>query len=208
MELLDVPMEALLSAVAFISQKVCPPCHSVLDIMKERAKTEPAYGHLPTGLQGLDGALWGGIPFGIVTEVVGPAGIGKTQLCLMLSALTSMPEALGGLNSGVIYIDTEHKFTSGRLIEIAHSLSPEVLGDNMLQQLAAHVLVLHPSSVADLLQRLHGLEEAIIEHRIKLLVIDSIAALVLRDKRFLGSWHQYSSFWQNPLGCLLLSQIK
>jgi hypothetical protein len=36
------------------------------------------------------------------------------QLCLMLSALTSMPEALGGLNSGVIYIDTEHKFTSGR----------------------------------------------------------------------------------------------
>ncbi len=151
--------------------------------MKERAKTEPAYGHLPTGLQGLDGALWGGIPFGIVTEVVGPAGIGKTQvlvkllsvavciimqaisllrasqrhhdwvfvlllemqqkfsfglllscnsfdrflvgslhvlisdflqLCLMLSALTSMPEALGGLNSGVIYIDTEHKFTSGR----------------------------------------------------------------------------------------------
>jgi RAD51-like protein 1 len=134
MELLDVPMEALLSAVAFISQKVCPPCHSVLDIMKERAKTEPAYGHLPTGLQGLDGALWGGIPFGIVTEVVGPAGIGKTQLCLMLSALTSMPEALGGLNSGVIYIDTEHKFTSGRLIEIAHSLSPEVLGDNLLQQ--------------------------------------------------------------------------
>jgi hypothetical protein len=56
------------------------------------------------------------------------------QLCLMLSALTSMPEALGGLNSGVIYIDTEHKFTSGRLIEIAHSLSPEVLGDNLLQQ--------------------------------------------------------------------------
>ncbi|CAM6045810.1 unnamed protein product [Sphagnum compactum] len=181
MELLDVPMEALLSAVAFISQKVCPPCHSVLDIMKERAKTEPAYGHLPTGLQGLDGALWGGIPFGIVTEVVGPAGIGKTQLCLMLSALTSMPEALGGLNSGVIYIDTEHKFTSGRLIEIAHSLSPEVLGDNLLQQLAAHVLVLHPSSVADLLQRLQGLEEAIIEHRIKLLVIDSIAALVLSE---------------------------
>ncbi len=56
----------------------------VLDIMKERAKTEPAYGHLPTGLQGLDGALWGGIPFGIVTEVVGPAGIGKTQVLVKL----------------------------------------------------------------------------------------------------------------------------
>ncbi len=52
--------------------------------MKERAKTKPAYGHLPTGLQGLDGALWGGIPFGIVTEVVGPAGIGKTQVWVKL----------------------------------------------------------------------------------------------------------------------------
>lgn len=37
-------------------------------------------GHLPTGLRALDDALWGGIPFGVMTEVVGPAGIGKTQV--------------------------------------------------------------------------------------------------------------------------------
>jgi hypothetical protein len=51
-----------------------------LEIMKEHAKTESACGHLPTGLWGHDGAHWGGIPFGIVTKVVGPAGIGKTQV--------------------------------------------------------------------------------------------------------------------------------
>ena len=37
-------------------------------------------GHLPTDLKGLDRALFGGIPFGVLTELVGPAGIGKTQV--------------------------------------------------------------------------------------------------------------------------------
>ena len=37
-------------------------------------------GHLPTRLKGLDAALCGGIPFGVITELVGPAGIGKTQV--------------------------------------------------------------------------------------------------------------------------------
>ncbi len=37
-------------------------------------------GHLPTRLKGLDEALCGGLPFGVLTELVGPAGIGKTQV--------------------------------------------------------------------------------------------------------------------------------
>jgi RAD51-like protein 1 len=49
--------------------------------LKERARKESGMGHLPTGLRALDDALWGGIPFGVMTEVVGPAGIGKTQVC-------------------------------------------------------------------------------------------------------------------------------
>lgn len=54
----------------------------VFDILSERAKKEVAFGHLPTGLPALDASLWGGIPFGVITEVVGPAGIGKTQVQL------------------------------------------------------------------------------------------------------------------------------
>ena len=42
--------------------------------------------HIPTGLPALDAALGGGIRMGIVTEIVGPAGAGKTQLCLCLAA--------------------------------------------------------------------------------------------------------------------------
>lgn len=48
--------------------------------MEQRAATEHLGGHLPTRLKGLDAALCGGVPFGVVTELVGPAGTGKTQV--------------------------------------------------------------------------------------------------------------------------------
>ena len=43
-------------------------------------RNEYSAGHLPTMLKGLDEALCGGVPFGGLTELVGPAGIGKTQV--------------------------------------------------------------------------------------------------------------------------------
>lgn len=48
--------------------------------MQQRINNERLGGHLPTRLKGLDEALCGGIPFGVLTELVGPAGIGKTQV--------------------------------------------------------------------------------------------------------------------------------
>ena len=50
--------------------------------MKEREK-ELGFGHLRTHLNLIDSALHGGIPFGALTEVVGPAGFGKTQVRLL-----------------------------------------------------------------------------------------------------------------------------
>lgn len=67
----------------FLSQNVpffC--CLSVrvlqaLSLMEDRVRLG---GHLPTLLRGLDDAMRGGIPFGALTELVGPSGIGKTQV--------------------------------------------------------------------------------------------------------------------------------
>ena len=50
-------------------------------LLEQRVQKEHVAGHLPTRLMGLDKALCGGIPFGVVTELVGPAGVGKTQVC-------------------------------------------------------------------------------------------------------------------------------
>lgn len=47
----------------------------------------------------------------MITELVGPAGIGKTQTCLMMAAQACLPASLGGLgeDAGVVYLDTERK---------------------------------------------------------------------------------------------------
>lgn len=90
------------SAVAHISEIASPPYQTVsiqlilfnwlilevmflwrlqvLSLMEQRLQNEHLAGHLSTCLKGLDEALFGGIPFGVLTELVGPAGIGKTQV--------------------------------------------------------------------------------------------------------------------------------
>lgn len=107
---------------------------------------ELSSGHFPTLLKGLDDALCGGIPFGSLTELVGPAGIGKTQVrsilfhpllqtiidllslsiplqfCLKLSCLAALPARFGGLDGRVVYIDTESKFSSQRYNDALRAL--------------------------------------------------------------------------------------
>ncbi|KAK2975367.1 hypothetical protein RJ640_012378 [Escallonia rubra] len=119
MELLDVNLKEVTSAVAHISEIACPPHQTALSLLEQRIQVEYLAGHLPTRLEGLDVALCGGIPFGVLTELVGPAGIGKTQFCLKLSLLASLPSSYGGLNGRVIYIDVESKFSSRRYLRNA-----------------------------------------------------------------------------------------
>jgi predicted ATP-dependent serine protease len=50
-----------------------------------------------TGDPGWDAFLEGGLPFSGITEIVGPAGSGKTQLALQLALAAQTPKDLGGL---------------------------------------------------------------------------------------------------------------
>ncbi|KAL6203127.1 hypothetical protein ACLB2K_026830 [Fragaria x ananassa] len=148
MELLDVSMAQVTSAIARISEITCPPYQTVLSLMKQRVQTEHMGGHLSTQLKGLDQALCGGIPFGVLTELVGPAGIGKTQFCLKLALLASLPMACGGSNGHVIYIDVESKFSSTRMIEIGAKSFPEIFHTKGLaQEIGGRIHVLRPTSL-------------------------------------------------------------
>jgi len=51
----------------------------------------------------------------INSQIAGPAGCGKTQFCIMLSVLATLPQDRGGLDASVIYIDTEAAFSATRL---------------------------------------------------------------------------------------------
>jgi len=69
---------------------------------------------LPTGILSLDKMLRGGFRIGTVSEVVGRAGVGKTQLALQLCVMAAR------YGQGSIYIDTERKLSIQRLQEIAN----------------------------------------------------------------------------------------
>ncbi|XP_021278824.1 DNA repair protein RAD51 homolog 2 isoform X1 [Herrania umbratica] len=179
MELLDVGLTEVRSALSQISEIVAPPYQTALSLMEQRFQNEHLGGHFPTGLKGLDSALCGGIPFGVLTELVGPAGIGKTQFCLKLSLLASLPTNYGGLDGRVIYIDVESKFSSRRLLEIGLRSFPEIFQmKEMAQEMAGRVFVLRPSSLSEFTQSLQQIKVSLLQNQVKMLVIDSMAALV------------------------------
>ncbi|XP_057953836.1 DNA repair protein RAD51 homolog 2 isoform X3 [Malania oleifera] len=156
MELLDVGLAEVTTAVARISEIACPPYQTALFLMQQRVQNAYLAGHLPTCLNGLDKALCGGIPFGVLTELVGPAGIGKTQFCLKLSLLASLPARYGGLDGRIIYIDVESKFCSRRIIEIGAKSFPEIFHmEGLAQEMAGRILVLQPASLSEFTEREH-----------------------------------------------------
>lgn len=133
---------------------------------------------LRTGVATLDDALGGGMQVGSLTEIVGKAGAGKTQLCLGACACAAASASDGGADGGVIYIDAERKFSGERLIEIARGKFATLRADETAARaLARRVQVITPMSLSDLVKRLDALEEAIIDHKVRLVIIDSVAHL-------------------------------
>ena len=63
-------------------------------------------GKISTSTQCLDQLLDGGIETQALTEVYGEFGSGKTQFCLTMCVMCQKPKEEGGLDGGVLYIDT------------------------------------------------------------------------------------------------------
>ena len=68
---------------------------------------------IPSGSKILDKMLNGGYEKDIITTIYGPAGSGKTILCLLCSVNMTRN------NKKVIYVDTENNFSIERLKQIA-----------------------------------------------------------------------------------------
>jgi len=97
------------------------------DLLKVRTKLEK----ISTGSNSLDTLLAGGIETSSLTEISGEFRTGKTQICFQLCVTTAMPKSLGGLESGVIFIDTEGTFRPERIVQICNKFNApaeEVLG--------------------------------------------------------------------------------
>jgi len=174
-ETLDVHAERAGEVILCVSRAICPPVRSAHEIYAQALARDK---FLATRLKALDAALRGGVQAGGISELVGPAGVGKTQLCMMLTAFATLPRRLGGLEGTVLYFDTENKFSSERLVEIARAHFPEHFAlEGAARALTEAVMVIAPQSSGDLMHRLSGMESAVIDRGVKLVVLDSVAAL-------------------------------
>jgi DNA repair protein RAD51 len=77
-----------------------------------------------TGLQRLDEILSGGIPVGVITDIYGSSGTGKTQLLLQI--------CINAIKNGgsILFQDTTGKFRPERILEIQkeQNLTCDILG--------------------------------------------------------------------------------
>lgn len=126
---------------------------------------------ITTGTEALDNLLLGGVETQAITEVYGEYGCGKTQFCHSLCVTVQKPVEEGGLDGGVLYIDTEGTFRPERIIDIAkaHHMEPEKALDRITVARAYNsshqVLILEESG------------KIIKEENIRLIISDSLTGL-------------------------------
>eukprot|EP00894_Picocystis_sp_ML_P003001 jgi/Pico_ML_1/53518/g4053.t1 len=95
-DLLDVA-DALRVSVQGASRALCRVAKAVAPSATDVASMRrmDASGHLPTKISPLDAAMRGGLPPRAITELAGPAGAGKTQMCFALLLSAALPTTYG-----------------------------------------------------------------------------------------------------------------
>ena len=217
---LDLSVYDIRDLLVKVSEYVSPKRVTSWDLYQHK-KNMPS--SLATRLAQLDSSLKGGIPAGTVTELVGHAGAGKTQMCLTLAALVTMPSisaitsmSLGDMhdadailsNGTVVYIDTEQKFNAKRLYEIVmERVKSDMFYQNMsnvdtvvgsgggaaklalsekrleilCRKAVEQVVVFTLPSCKDVVERLSNIQRLIIEKNVRLLLVDSVAAVARQE---------------------------
>lgn len=125
---------------------------------------------LSTGSKELNNLLGGGLETQAITECYGAFGSGKTQLSHQLSVNATLPLEQGGLDGGVLFIDTENTFRPERILQMAASFGLE--GEKVLEKI--HMGRAYNSDHQILL--LDKAKDIIKENKIKLIIVDSITS--------------------------------
>ena len=119
---------------------------------------------IPTGSKVLDIMLDGGYENDVITTIYGPAGSGKTVLCL----LCSINVARNGKK--VVYVDSEGGFSLERLRQIASHIGHDY------KEILDKIIFLKPTSFAEQKKSFEKLKD-IVNDKIGLIIVDTIAML-------------------------------
>ena len=105
----------------FVAESCAPATSTAAGMLSSFAHAQGAKA-IRTGLPSVDKQLKGGIKYGLVTELVGRAGSGKSYACLRATLCTLMHDE----GSVVVYIDTEHSFSALRLKNTCEEMQLDV----------------------------------------------------------------------------------
>ncbi|HLD60002.1 MAG TPA: DNA repair and recombination protein RadA [Candidatus Bilamarchaeaceae archaeon] len=138
--------------------------YETADIVYERRKT---IGKITTGSKNLDDLLGGGIETQAITEAYAKFSSGKSQLGFQLCVNVTKPVEEGGLNGGVLFIDTENTFRPERLIQMANGNGEEILKRVTIARAenSDHQMILAEKA-----------SEIIEENNIRLIIVDSLTS--------------------------------
>lgn len=113
---------------------------------------------ITTGSELLDGMLSGGYEKDVITTIYGPAGSGKSNLCMLCAVKNSKKR--------VVYIDTEGSFSVERLKQ----LTPDY------KEILNNIVILKPTNFSEQKKMFEKLNK-IVSDKIGLIIVDSIAML-------------------------------
>ena len=209
----DLSLKEATSLIARVSEKLSSKPSTARQLLQHNASRKAGM-FLPSGLAPLDASMGGGFIVGTISEVCGPPGVGKTQLCLSacVQSIVQRAREEGNVVNGtgkysVVYIDTELKFDAQRLQEIAIHGFPGLFQEEQQQQqqqqqhegepgtdifsfgghgnldgLLRSVSVMQPTSSRELLQRIQDMQSDVISNGVRLVILDSVAALARREQ--------------------------
>lgn len=123
-----------------------------------------------TGSKEVDNLIGGGVETQSITEVYGKYASGKSQWCFQLCVMTQLPKDKGGLEGGVLYIDSENSFRPERVVQVAKHM--EVDPDEVLK----NVYVARAFNSDHQMLLAEKATDLIKEKNIKLVIVDSLTA--------------------------------
>lgn len=119
---------------------------------------------ITTGSKVLDSMLGGGYEKDVITTVYGPAGSGKTVLCLLCSI------NIARTGKKVVYVDCEGGFSLERLKQITSHISQDY------KKILDDIIFLKPTSFAEQKKSFEKLKD-VVNDKVGLIVVDTIAML-------------------------------
>jgi len=123
----------------------------------------------------LRGKIIGGIESMLITEFYGMFGTAKSQLGFQLAINVQLPKEKGGLEGSAIVLDSEGTFKSSRIKQMCEARGYNA--DKILQNIYCAKVI----STDHLNKLLVKAEQYIREKNVKLIVVDSIAALLRKE---------------------------